>query len=956
MLIHKYVSVPEALVPVFHQDGRYPESEWFCCSDPAGRKAGSGGGTAWILYRAFEESGFEGRFEDWLAAEQRMVIHSGGESRRLPAYAATGKSMIPVPVFRWSRGQYIDQVLLDFQASFYGNIMRAGGEHYSLLIGAGDVLFLSGDRFRDLPAADILCLGIWVDDPTASRHGVFFSRKDDPGALSFVIQKPSIDELEHLASRYYYLMDSGIWLFSEKAVGLLMERCGWDRHKQAFTAGFPGFYDLYGTMGAAFGSEARATEGALNGLDVKIVPMQEGEFYHFGSSEDVIASCSRLQNRVIDQRRMGHHENRRHPSVFQQNARTAVPFGGENLNIWIENANVSEGWTLRHDHMITNIPVNTWNIDLPAGICLDLLPLDDGSFCLRVYGFHDRFRGSLNEGVSWLNRPLAQWMEERGIDRDVIDAGGDTDIFRLPLFPVVQDAGQAEAWIQWITGRTAPGAMPAAYASIDRLSLAESNARAAAGEILKQREIFRKGNLEALARNHERSIFYRLDLKKAAACFLESRLELPPALSGNEELLKGISDSMFRSLIAGTDKEKERYERQAFTLLRQGLMATMSENGTEPHRHILDDQILWGRSPVRLDLAGGWTDTPPNCIINGGKVVNLAVELNGQPPLQVFTRPIKEPAIILRSIDLGNKEVICDFEALNDFAMVGGAFSIPKAALVLTGFGNEAARLKYGSLAAQMEDFGCGIELTLLAAVPKGSGLGTSSMLAATTLGTLNRLCGLGFDRHEISHRTLILEQMLTTGGGWQDQYGGVFGGVKLLETRPGIIQKPTVKWLPETLFSDPEYRDLILLYYTGVTRTAKDILGEIVKGMFLNSGSHLSILSEMESHALDTYETILHGDYCGLAERVRQSWELNCRLDPGTEPPAIKAIAEKVDDLLLGYKLLGAGGGGYMVMFAREHEAALRVRELLTADPPNKKARFMDFQVSREGLRISGS
>ena len=66
-----------------------------------------------------------------------------------------------------------------------------------------------------------------------------------------------------------------------------------------------------------------------------------------------------------------------------------------------------------------------------------------------------------------------------------------------------------------------------------------------------------------------------------------------------------------------------------------------------------EDQIVWARSPVRLDLAGGWTDTPPYCIEHGGKVLNVAVDLNGQPPIQVFARLSDRPELVVRSIDLG---------------------------------------------------------------------------------------------------------------------------------------------------------------------------------------------------------------------------------------------------------------------------------------------------------------
>ena len=82
------------------------------------------------------------------------------------------------------------------------------------------------------------------------------------------------------------------------------------------------------------------------------------------------------------------------------------------------------------------------------------------------------------------------------------------------------------------------------------------------------------------------------------------------------------------------------------------------------------------------------------------------------------------------------------------------------------------------------------------------SGLGTSSILAATVLAALSDLCGLGWDRNTLFSRTLALEQMLTTGGGWQDQAGAIFRGLKFIETVPGLSQKPTLRWLPDHLFS----------------------------------------------------------------------------------------------------------------------------------------------------------
>ena len=256
----------------------------------------------------------------------------------------------------------------------------------------------------------------------------------------------------------------------------------------------------------------------------------------------------------------------------------------------------------------------------------------------------------------------------------------------------------------------------------------------------------------------------------------------------------------------------------------------------------------------------------------------------------------------------------------------------------------------------QLRAFGCGIEVTLLSAIPAGSGLGTSSILSATVLGSISDFCGLNWDQAEICNRTLILEQLLTTGGGWQDQYGGVLHGVKLLQTNMGFDQTPEVRWLPDKLYNDPEYQSCHLLYYTGITRTAKQILADIVRGMFLFDTHRLELLAEMKQHALDLYEAILHNDFQQMGTLVRKTWIQNQLLDNGTNPPEVEAITRQVDDLCLGYKLPGAGGGGYLYMIAKDPKAAARIRQILTENRPNSCARFVEMTLSKTGLQVSRS
>jgi galactokinase/mevalonate kinase-like predicted kinase len=952
MSIQKLLSLPACMSPLFHELEKRDPDAWFCDSDPAGQKAGSGGGTAHLLWSAYQKSGFMGPFSSWLESERRLVIHSGGDSRRLPAYASCGKSLLPMPVFRWSKGQHLDQKLLDFQAGFYERILENAPEDYCLLIGSGDVMFISPDRFHNLPKADVLLFGIWVDDAVASKHGVFFSRREHQDQLSFVRQKPPVEALREYAQEYYYLMDSGIVMMNAKSALRLFRKSGWNEKKQSFSGPAPRYYDLYSDMLTSFGQEAHSTDPDLSDLSVKLVPLHEGEFFHFGSNADLVESSLRLQNRVTDQRLKFARASDHHPSIFQQNADVHVPFGSEHHHLWIENSYIPDTWKLSHHHILTGIPENRWELNLPACLCLDMLPLGLDLYGIRSYGFSDPFRGSLEEGEFWMNQPLKQWMEERNLEAAQAGFDPDASLYDLPLFPVVARE-QIPGMLEILLHRDKD---PSPWLGARRLSARELSEQARPELTYQQRRNLKNLTLPRLAANHQKSIFYFLDLERTAVDFRESGLELPAELSQKEPVIKRINDAMFRARVYGNRVQAAGFEQEAFGILREEMIHTLKSHPVTPVRTLLEDQILWGRSPVRLDLAGGWTDTPPYCILEGGKVVNLSVELNGQLPLQVYARPLEDLKIVLRSIDLGEKLEVESYGQLHDYDQPGGVFSIPKAALVLAGFGPRFSEKTYADLASQLRDFGGGIEISLLAAIPKGSGLGTSSNLAATVLGTLSDFCGLQWDKHELGYRTLILEQMLTTGGGWQDQYGGIFNGLKLLETTPGILQNPAIKWLPEQLFTKGETRGMMLLYYTGVTRVARDILGEIVKAMFLNSSDHLQIFHEMKVHAKETFEAILASDYKGLAEKVAISWDLNQRLDEGTNPPVIQEIIRRVDEYLLGYKLLGAGGGGYLLMFAKSAEAALRARQDLESKPPNSKARFVDFTISTGGFQVSRS
>ena len=153
-----------------------------------------------------------------------------------------------------------------------------------------------------------------------------------------------------------------------------------------------------------------------------------------------------------------------------------------------------------------------------------------------------------------------------------------------------------------------------------------------------------------------------------------------------------------------------------------------------------------------------------------------------------------------------------------------------------------------------------------------------------------------------------------------------------------------------------PEYRQCHLLYYTGITRTAKQILAEIVRRMFLNNRDELALLRQMKDHAMNMYEALQRQDFQQMGQLVRQTWEQNQLLDSGTNPEAVRRQTALIDDLCLGYKLPGAGGGGYLYMVAKDPEAAARIKKILMENRINDNARFVDMSLSHTGLQISRS
>ena len=682
------LTLPPKMAEEFASLERRHPPQWFACSDPAGQALGSGGGTANLLFQAWRNTAPGTPFNTWLHESCKLIVHAGGQSRRLPAYAPMGKALMPIPVFRWARGQRLDQPLLDLQLPDYQRVLAHAGPGTAALVTSGDVLL----RFsRDLPAfpeVDVLGQGMWAPPELAQDFGVFFCPRDRPTALAFFLQKPKSVRIRELAEHYLGLLDTGMWLLSARAVEVLLDRCGWDNQLQGFTGGSPRHYELYSQFGLALGSSPTVSDAAVGTLTSAVVPLPEARFFHFGTTKQMIESVSALQNLELDGSKLPPNGGRGRPDQITQNARFDVALRRQdNHNLWVENSVVPEGWRLASDHVLTGVPENDWQLSLDSGVCLDFAPIGQDDLCIRPYGFTDTFAGHLADSSTlWFGRPATDWFAARGLELDACGLDPLGDIHSAPLFPVLAVSKIDPEFVQWLVARSPrrQASFEQAWQALPRLSAFQVAAQVNLTRLFEQRNCGRQSCLLPLMKNFRRSVFFRLDLESTAQSFAATQRALPELRFGDhDEGMQLVHDQMFRSAVLRYrgDSDWPQFEARAFTQLQEMIAREAQLAAATPRRTILEDQIVWARSPVRFDLAGGWTDTPPYCIEHGGAVLNLAADLNGQPPIQVFAKLSERPELVLRSIDLGVEERIRSYSALDTFNRPESPFALAKAAL-----------------------------------------------------------------------------------------------------------------------------------------------------------------------------------------------------------------------------------------------------------------------------------
>ncbi len=1007
--------------------------------DPGGRRIGSGGSTLCCLMEVLSHQlgrrvarSDPAAWEQVLGELRILIMHAGGDSRRLPAYSACGKLFIPVP---GENDSAVCLSLFDRQLPTYLALPEPTQGRGQVVITSGDVLLRFDPtqvRFRKEGVTGLAC---FAHPQQASRHGVFCCGQDDEVRL--YLQKPSIPEQRDQGAIDAYgqsCLDIGVMHFDAATAVRLLELFGarpdkggrftfaGPRGRTVMEHGLDFYREICCAMGQqtspehhiraahASGSKWKGTMlgglfGTLSAIPFNVQVLKHCEFLDFGMNRSIIDSGTRL---LQEDQGVSHLQ-----ACLDINNEIAADGAIQGSAGWVEGCRIRAPLTLSGSNVVVGIGVDE-PLSLPAGACLDGIGGRDERnrkvWFVRCYGVDDTFKEPADEGAVFCGARLLTWLKTVGAAAEDVWSVGtpakNRTIWNARLFPAVTRHTGYRQWLWMFDPARASEGQRQAWRSAPRYSLEQILAladhkgfyerrSAIRAEVVRNslRRAFRpESGLSAreltalMQRGRRREVWVAQALKQAcryggnrqrgtaslvfprivhtlgsalAAVCPDADKPATQVLAGLADMLDATTCRRLRSLGIEPDDRMtvsqwcRRLQQAAFEHLEQAIVASGAEEGPAPHSVLRSDEIVWARAPARLDLGGGWTDTPPYSLEWGGCVTNAAVDLNGQPPIQAYVRVIDEPVIRLGSIDLGVGIEIRKFEDLLDYRQATGSFALAKAALALSGLAPDKRR-GIRSLKKALEAFGGGIELTTLAAIPKGSGLGTSSIMGATIVAALGRVMGKQLSQRELFHSVLRLEQALTTGGGWQDQIGGVVDGVKMIVTEPGMVPDAHIHYLPADILDPSANGGRTLLYYTGITRLAKNILQQVV-GRYLNRDREaMATLRHIGSLARDVMDTFIRKDLAQFGCLTDVAWQLNKRLDPNSSNDEIEALFARVGPHIFGGKLLGAGGGGFMLMICKSPADAAAVREMLERDPPNDRARFFDFRVSTEGLVVT--
>lgn len=871
--------------------------------DPKGMRVGSGGATMNAIRYVQQEAGcFEGK--------KILVIHSGGDSKRVPQYSACGKLFSPIPRLLpdGRRSMLFDEFIISM--SGVPARLKEG-----MMVCSGDVLLLFNPLQIDFYGRGAAALSFKEHVETGKNHGVYL--RDIEGNVCRFLHKQSVDTLRSIGAvdiRENVDIDTGAVILDVNILNDLYSLVDSEDKFESFVnekARLSFYADFLFPLASEstlkqfykekpegeYTEELRVCRKALwkvlHKYRMKLIRMAPASFIHFGTTRE-------LQKLVLDD--ISQYRFLDWSPNVSTNSR-ATHFAASNAYVsrqatigvgsYIEDSYIHDGSKVGEGCVISGVTLNGETV--PDGVVLHGLKLADDRFVVRMYGVDDNPKENRLLGRE-LNVPL--WI--------------------APLYPICCTISEAVAATLRMNTRDF---VPEEGAAV--ISLRDSFTQADLAAIPTwQEKLADKVRVESLLE----SIEERAPLDKATEIYQSGLTEYSKEILFAEAQQRNSGDlndfgrviRVYRVLSKLADgEEKERFVGLCFGIIRDVVLSAAITGLKYNQTCSIAKNEVVVRLPVRVNFGGGWSDTPPYCMEHGGVVLNAAIKLGGRLPVEVVIQRLDVKKVILASADNDSYQEFTRTEDLQDSSNPYDPFALHKAALIACGI---IPYRDHICLADILGHLGGGFFLsTQVINIPRGSGLGTSSILAGACVKVIYEFIGESLSEDDLYNRVLCMEQLMSTGGGWQDQVGGLAPGIKMVTADPGLHQQ--IHCSPIHISRDTlvELESRFCLIYTGQRRLARNLLREIVGRYIDSQPDAVDVLYEIQRVAVLMRFELEKGNVNGFAKLLSDHWELSKRLDSGCTNTCIDQIFQSIENLIDGRMICGAGGGGFLQVILKK-------------------------------------
>ncbi len=886
--------------------------------DRDGKRVGSGGATLGVIKYIREREASQGH--NGFDKLRILVIHSGGDSKRTPQYSALGKLFSPVP-HELPDGR--SSTLFDeFMIAMAGVPSRI---QEGMLLLSGDVLLLFNPLQIDYSGNGAAAISFKEDVETGKNHGVYLRGED--GNVARCLQKQPVELLREVGAvneQNCVDIDTGAVIFSPDMLNSLYRMMA--GHENEYINDYVRL-SLYADFLYPLGSDATLEQfykerpegdyspeltacreqiwNVLRPYRMKLLRLAPARFIHFGTTHEIMRLMSRdileygslgwnlVVNSSVASGVSGYN------SVMSPGAKVGHP-------VHLETSYVHHNATIGNNVLLSYVDINDEII--PDNVVLHCLKQRDGRFVVRIYGINDNpkdcklFGKPLSElgieGPLW----TAELYQPCGTVSDGVRAA-------LDLYDIMIHDKDRTAWKQ-----------------VEKKSLYSSFNDADPEAIIAwDKRMHELVTMDWLAKDIREQIpASKIKSNINSNCLTKIQIEWLTKRLAHSDYSEAMRLHYYLGMLLGGN-EGEKHTAEAFRLIQQSVISQIRLEENTTCRITKDKHTV--NLPLRVNWGGGWSDTPPYCLENGGTVLNAAILMNGKMPVEVTLKKLNEKKIVFDSRDM---DVHGEFTEIFDIQSVGNPydpFVLQKASLLATGIIPATG----GNLDEVLTRLGGGILIkSEVTGVPKGSGLGTSSILAGACVKALFEFVGIKYTEEDLYSRVSVVEQIMSTGGGWQDQVGGLSCGVKYISTMPGLVQDINVAHIhvPEAAWA--ELKERFCLIYTGQRRLARNLLRDVVGRYIGNEPDSLYALNEIQrSAALMRFE-LERGNIDAFAKLLDEHWKLSQMIDAGSTNTLINQIFAAVDEFIDGRLVCGAGGGGFLQVVLKKNVSKEQVHRRL--------------------------